>query len=270
MTKKIVRTLLVIFLILFWIIRMFQTETEVTNQEELVFECDEWAETDSLTLMRRHNRSWLEYTWNDNFCTQYTTSYDWVQQASLDRADLKIRNWRTDDDFWGAIYKSLYFHDRGALGPLQDSLRAIGRQAQMDRDVFARMVVAFVQDIPYNYVMPESCEGYDKHPCVPNERFGIFSPVEFLYRLQGDCDTRTVLLFTLLSNFGYQPVIINSLEYGHSMLALDITSSGDYLVYKGRRYAFWETTNTGWLPGMIPPDMNNKRYWNVVLDTESL
>jgi hypothetical protein len=70
----------------------------------------------------------------------------------------------------------------------------------------------------------------------------------------------------LLKNFGYSPIIINSNEYLHSMLALDLPASGDYLIHKGKRYAFWETTNVGWLPGMLPPDMNNTSYWNVILD----
>ncbi|MFZ6000118.1 MAG: hypothetical protein ACOYW3_06375 [Bacteroidota bacterium] len=271
MTKKVVRTLIVIFLLMVWIIRAFHEQQDLVEVPEQPSEvCDELEVIDTLSRSLQHQRSWLEYTWNQDFCTVYSTGDDFVMKASLHRRSFKVANWQNDDDFWREVYKMLYFHDKDELSVLQDSLRSIGDASQMDRDEFARMVVAFVQDIPYNYVMPKGCEGFDQHPCVANERYGIFSPVEFLHRLQGDCDTRTVLLFTLLTNFGYQPIIINSNEYGHSMLALDISTSGDYLIHKGKRYAFWETTNTGWLPGMIPPDMSNKNYWNVVLDTEML
>lgn len=269
MTKKLFRTLVVVFLILVWMVRLYQEQKrEEPVADHIAVACVEEAYTDSLTLMRTHKRAWLEYTWNDEFCTQYSLEHDSVLSAAYFRANSKVRNWQNDDDFWREIYKQLYFHDRFAVSALQDSLQRRG--SGLDRDAFARMVVAFVQDIPYNYIMPKGCEGYDSHPCVPNERYGILSPVEFLYRLQGDCDTRTVLLFTLLANLGYEPLIINSDEYAHSMLALNISASGDYFLYKGKRYAFWETTNTGWLPGMIPPSMNNKNYWNVVLDIDQL
>ncbi len=133
---------------------------------------------------------------------------------------------------------------------------------------FATMVVAFVQDIPYEYVIQEECTGSETAPCNGNVMLGLYSPVEFLGKMHGDCDTRTVVLYTLLRNFGYEPLIINSNEYLHSMLALDVASSGDDFEYKGKKYAYWETTNVGWLAGMLPPDMNNKDYWSVALDYE--
>ena len=129
------------------------------------------------------------------------------------------------------------------------------------------MIVAFVQDIPYQYVLSDGCQN-KVGECNPYVSWGIYSPVEFMHHLKGDCDTRTVLLYTLLKNFGFDPLIINSKEYRHSMLALDLPSAGDDFLYKGRRYAYWETTNIGWMPGMLPPEMNNEAYWAVALDYE--
>ena len=270
MTRKLFRTLAVIFLLLFWMIRLFQSQPTLETEEPAPTGamCNETESTDTVTLLRTHQRLWLEHGAQLNYCTQYQISYDSMQRAAGYRTRSRVRDWRNEEDFWSEVYKMLYYLDRGGLRAVLDSLRTAG--AHLDRDAFARMVVAFVQDIPYNYVVPKSCEGFEGHPCVPNERYGILSPIEFLYRLQGDCDTRTVLLFTLLTNMGYQPVIVNSREYAHSRLALDIPASGDYFVHKGRRYVFWETTNVGWEPGMLPPSMNNKYYWNVVLDTEQL
>ncbi len=272
MTKKIIRTMLFLLVVLVLLIRQFAEQTEVATEGEVTQTslCNELMLTDSLTLARTHQRVWLEYMHNMDFCTRYEVDHQQVAQAATYRTASRVRNWQNDADYWHEVYRMLYNYDKDNLKALQDSLLHVGLVKQLDRHAFARMVVAFVQDIPYNYIMPKGCEGYDQHPCVANERYGILSPVEFLYRLQGDCDTRTVLLFTLLTNLGYQPVIVNSSEYAHSMLALDIPASGDFLVHKGRRYAFWETTNTGWLPGMIPPGMNNLHYWHVVLDTEHL
>jgi hypothetical protein len=57
-------------------------------------------------------------------------------------------------------------------------------------------------------------------------------------------------------------------EYRHAMIAIDLPASGDHIIHKGKKFYFWETTNTGWLPGMLPPDTNNIAYWKITLDHE--
>jgi hypothetical protein len=52
------------------------------------------------------------------------------------------------------------------------------------------------------------------------------------------------------------------------MLAVDVPTEGDYFEHNGRKFYFWETTAMGWLPGMLPPDMNNTDYWTIILDYE--
>jgi hypothetical protein len=269
MIKKTGRLLFIVFAILFLVIRSFhavQDDSVATSYEQIG--CDEFEEIDSIQQAMFHQRSWLEYTRNDSYCTQYQFLSSAAEDSYTYRNELTMQDDLTDEDFWKRLYSSLYEHDREKLIHLQDSLKAIADLRQLDHGEFARFVVAFIQDIPYSYVIPDDCTEHPDHPCLPNVRFGILSPVEFLYSLQGDCDTRTVLAYTLLRNLGYNPVIINSNEYRHSMLALDTPASGDDFIYKGRKYSYWETTNIGWLPGMLPPDMNNKDYWNVALDYE--
>jgi len=268
MTKKILRLLFFVFVILFLVIRHFHNEIQTSESVNNIVECDEYEEIDSILSIRTNHRSWREYTYNDNYCTAYQLTSSDVINSFAFRDSLAFDDQIPETDFWQKVYFALYQHDRSKLVPLQDSLRHLREQYNLDRGSFARFVVAFVQDIPYNYIAPGNCAEYTGHPCVPDVQFGILSPVEFLYSLQGDCDTRTVLLYTLLRNFGYDPLIINSREYRHSMLALDIPASGESFLYKGRTYSYWETTNIGWLPGMLPPDMNNKNYWSVALDYE--
>ena len=96
--------------------------------------------------------------------------------------------------------------------------------------------------------------------------YGLYSPSEFIWQLKGDCDTRTVLLYSMLQNMGFDAVIFISSQYAHSMLGVDVPSSGDYLRHKGVNYYFWETTSKGWVPGALPPDMQQLAYWEVALD----
>jgi len=267
--RKVVTVIILLVVILNIMISLFH-EGQPTGQyytEELT-DCLEYSVKDSLNGSISHERNWEEFGLNQQYCAIYSVSEQDAALAEHLRNTTEVHDHADDMDVWRELYHNLYIQAKDRLAQVQDSLTHVaGTTAQVDRNVFARIVVAFVQDIPYEYVMSEGCEGRDA-ACSPNVSWGLYSPVEFMYHLKGDCDTRTVLLYTLLKNFGYSPLIINSREYRHSMLALDIPSAGDDFRYKGQRYAFWETTNVGWLPGMLPPEMNNKAYWNVALDYE--
>lgn len=264
--KRLIGILFIIFTILYWLVSAFESCTTDLSYEIDTVAVDDFETLDTTETIHRHWRSWLDYHNNERYALEYAVASSQETEAYQERDAFAVDYWETDEQFWKKVYFDLYEKNKLHLNFIQDSLLSIRDSLQLDRENFARMVVSFVQDIPYNYILPDSCAGHDDFPCVPNVKYGILSPVEFLNTLQGDCDTRTVLLFTLLRNFGYEPIILNSTEYLHSMLALDIATSGEYMEHNGKRYAFWETTNVGWLPGMIPPDMSNQAYWNVILD----
>lgn len=257
---------IIVFLALFFLLVNLYTELDQhsdindDNAQEEYIPCDELSMADTIRQRLINGRSWIEYVNNTGFCSTYDVAYSDVDNAEYNRNRINVEYWNDDADYWRQVYTQIYFDNKDHLQSVQDSLLAIKEQNQLGRDEFATMVVAFVQDIPYEYVIAEDCKGDETAPCNGNVALGIYSPVEFLGRMHGDCDTRTVLLYTLLRNFGYEPLILNSNEYLHSILALDVTSAGEDFEYKGRRYAYWETTNVGWLAGMLPPDMNIKVF----------
>lgn len=190
-----------------------------------------------------------------------------VDQSANFRNEVRLPGADTYTSYWGNVYTSLYRFDSARLKTIQDSLSQMAIEKALNRTEFAHMVVKFIQDIPYSYIMSDPCEATKNgKPCRGDSRFGILSPLEFLYSLHGDCDTRTVLLYGIFRNLGYDPLILISNEYLHSMLALNIPAAGEYLTHRGKKYYFWETTNTGWEPGMLAPDMQNKAYWDIALD----
>ena len=135
-------------------------------------------------------------------------------------------------NFWGELYQHLVEHSKENLLPFYNQLK-VERDANLMTDSeFAEMIVTFVQDIPYAYILGDaSCNDYEVTlgGCVENIKYGILSPAEFLYSLQGDCDTRTVLLYSALSHFGYDVRIAVSDEYAHSMLLLNLPNYGPYI-----------------------------------------
>jgi hypothetical protein len=266
--KKVLRTLFFFFIGLYVVIHFFSSEDEGTTVPEYVDEETDYADTLNSEIIITHKR-----VWQDVRSIKHSMRYSLSSMASHDsynfRDTVTIAEDGTEKNFWNKFYFSLYDHDRDRLKAVQDSIHLMAAEDKTEPHELPLTVVSFVQDIPYHYILSsDSCATHTDFPCVPLQRYGILSPVEFLYSLDGDCDTRTVLLFTLLKNLGFSPIIVNSAQYHHSMLALDIPTEGDYFIHKGRKFYFWETTATGWLPGMLPPEMNNPDYWTIILDYE--
>ena len=86
-----------------------------------------------------------------------------------------------------------------------------------------------------------------------------------LHHLNGDCDSRTLFIYTVLKKFNYDVVILNSDLYAHSIIGLNIPSSGRYKYYNGKRYYTWETTAKGYELGVLPADFSNIDYWYIAL-----
>ncbi len=226
-------------------------------------DCGETSFDDKISGERNHTRNWRLTSTRDEYCAQYLTNNELNTKHHKARKGLSQQN-LDYTNYWGSVYDQLVSQSSGDIDYIVDSLRQISATKNLNALAFAELMVSFVQDIPYSFVMREGCEGKSK-PCIANQAFGILSPYEFLHTLSGDCDTRAVLLFAMLENAGYIPMIVISDKYAHAMLALQIPTSGDYITYKNQKFYFWETTAIGWLPGMLPPQNNNINYWQIAL-----
>jgi hypothetical protein len=268
--KKVIRVIFFLFVALFLIVRYYATVEEdyMASPTEIVEEDFYSADTLENEIRLTHTRIWRDFDDRQRSMT-YSVLSSSASESSRFRNSVEVEFDGREKVFWKDLYFDLFDHDQSVLSSLQDSIVLLANREDSKATDLMYSVVSFVQDIPYSYIIStDSCASHNDHPCVPLQRYGILSPVEFLYSLAGDCDTRTVLLFTLLKKLGYDPIIVNSAQYRHSMLAVDVPTEGDYFEHKGRKFYFWETTATGWLPGMLPPDMNNTDYWTIILDYE--
>lgn len=252
------------FLISFW--------TSGDLPEEMTWlepACEERLLEDLQTLDRQHQREWQAPGLSQSYCMQYATTNEESTASAMMRTDLRARY--DEGNFWGSIYAQLVTQSADKLDYLADSLKRVADRENYDAFDLARVTVAFVQDIPYSYVIPVDCSEYNigNSPCMGQVPYGIISPYEFAHTLYGDCDTRAVLLYVLLRKLGFDPMIVVSNEYAHAMLAINLPAQGEFLTHAGKRYYFWETTATGWGVGMLPPDTNNKNYWKIALVHES-
>lgn len=266
--KKLFRVLFFIFAVLYVVIHLFDSiEPETTVSEEFDGDYDSTFVAGSQEGIL-HHRVWKDLDDSQHALTFSLAASD-NESSFHHRDEVEVPEDGTEKGFWRNLYLDLYDHDKTTLQPLSDSLLALANRDNLIENGLVYATVSMVQDVRYNYILQsDSCFTHTDYPCVPLQRYGVLSPVEFMYSLAGDCDTRTLLLFTLLKNLGYDPIIVNSYQYKHSMLAVDLPVTGDYFIHKGRKFYFWETTSKGWLPGMLPPDMSNPDYWTIILDYE--
>ena len=204
----------------------------------------------------------------------------------LSKRDIRIsrnnrnRNYMTNG--FSGLYQDLSIFNDALLERVYVSLDSLRLAKKMDEKTFAEAIVSMIQDIPYKLTLETDCaQGAQQSRfvmeylnqcsepcCLGNTKFGLQAPPEFLGNLYGDCDTRTLCLYTILKHFDYDVGIINSNQLAHSMLAINLPYKGVYKSYNNKRYYLWETTNAGFMPGYVPPDYNNMNLWEMELTSK--
>lgn len=243
--------------------------------EEKIVDEDIKTEGKPDDVLRSHARNWRDLQFNKYAAKLEVWKQDFAT-AKKNREKIKVRNAKTSQVYWRQIYQNLIRHDAEQLDQVLETFITIGREKELNQLEFAQMVVSCVQDIPYVLIYTDPCSNLanesadlqalaNKHSCKGPVKYGLQSPTEFMYNLQGDCDTRTVFLFTILSRLGYKVCILNSDTYGHSMFGIDVSAKGKYKNYRGNHYYFWETTAKGWDIGVLPPEMGQVNNWDVIL-----
>ena len=179
------------------------------------------------------------------------------------------------------VVYSIKEFDKNKLSRVYPLFDSISKANKLDKISFAEMIVSFVQDIPYVLVLEDDCNPnlYNdsftrKYLSSPNakcdgyQKFGINTPVEFLANLNGDCDTRTLLLYTIFSHYDYDVALMSSEYYGHSILGINLPLNGIAYTYHNQRYILWETTMKNAKPGNIPEEVSNLNNWRISLKSK--
>lgn len=227
------------------------------------------GKTEDLLISR--NMSWNGYSGE-----KYHGNYS-VKKSDLDQSR-NFKNSLSQQSAYNSVIYNLSAYDSNKLSGLYSMFDKIQSERRLNNKMFAEMVVSFVQQIPYYLVLDQSCNINDyqdpsvkqilkENPgrCTPNQKFGITTPVEFMANLQGDCDSRTVLLYTILKHYNYEVAIFSSEIYKHSILGVELPYNGVKYPIAGHQYTLWETTDI-FSPGTIPQPITNLNYWSLSLN----
>jgi hypothetical protein len=171
-------------------------------------------------------------------------------------------------------------NDSRKLDPIISKFQTKAREKGLNAVQTAEMVCTFVQEIPYFLVHDLDCKqavqqagsGFmvqyhmENKPCLPNILGGVQTPYEFLHNLKGDCDTRSLLAYSILKKMGIPASIWISETYGHSVLGVGLpVAGGFYKNVNGIKHYAVELTAKGFRLGMISPEQQIESNWDIAL-----
>lgn len=220
---------------------------------------------------------WRQPSSGDRFQLAYAHGLDAGRAIESDHArlaeDFEFR-WADENSFrwnipqdcvgreWTCIYSTILARSEVDLAPMVARIEA-GMAAAMQTGTAtdaatspwtttdaARWLLAFVQQIPYR--LPEQ------------HAFGVLPPPLVASRDWGDCDSKALLLIHLLDYFGIDAVLIQSQAHAHALVGVAVPTGQDGFEYRGRTYAWAETTAEHAPLGWLHPDWRTPDDWRVI------
>lgn len=229
------------------------------------------------TLITRY-RIWQDYE-GKKYEGKYQLRLSDLKNAAYYKNNLPLS--QNNINSYDKIIYSLKENDKNKLNGVYKLFDSINKSNKLSKVKFAEMVVSFIQDIPYALILDKGCDAslyndtftrqYLLDPnasCDGNQRFGINTPVEFLASLKGDCDSRTVLLYTIFAHYNYDVAVLSSEFYGHSILGINLPINGTAYNYNENSYVMWETTAPNCKPGIISNKISNLNNWRISLKSK--
>lgn len=221
-----------------------------------------------------HHRIWKDYSNNRHEADLKIRLSDYKNASQL-RNNLSIPLNSTSQ--YNRIVSTIYDYDINKLDLIYTTLDRLQVEKELNKVEFAEVIVSLIQDIPYSLILSDACSANiykddfikeylnNNGECQGYTKYGLLSPVEFLSTLKGDCDTRTLLLFTILDHYNYDVAMLSSELYKHSIIGINLPYKGISKSINGKSYIVWETTNQGIPPGLISREISDMRFWNVSL-----
>jgi hypothetical protein len=175
------------------------------------------------------------------------------------------------------IVSQIYDFDKNKLSRIYMMFDSLKTKNNLNEIQFAQVITSCIQDIPYTLILDNACDArqYSEDfirsylsnggKCEGYIKFGLLTPIEFMGSLEGDCDTRTLFLFTVLNHYNYDVAMLGSELYKHSVIGINLPFNGVSKSINGKRYVIWETTEQGIPPGIIPRELSDMRFWSVNL-----
>ncbi|MBD3299953.1 MAG: hypothetical protein GF347_01230 [Candidatus Moranbacteria bacterium] len=149
------------------------------------------------------------------------------------------QNW--ENEYYGIFLKSA--HNDDSIEDLAVQLETLAQKNNLNENETVEMVVAFVQDIPYDN---DKADGILEGLTDIKPRY----PYEVLYENLGVCSGKSFLLVAILRQLEFGAALLEYSEQNH--MAVGIQCPKEYSIDKASGYCYTETTTFGHKIGIIP------------------
>jgi len=223
--------------------------------------------------------TWWDFIQNKYALNYGTSATRYFESTQFHDQQFKAIKATNNLEFYGQLYRQLDLNDVKKLDSVIIKLQQNATRKQLNAVQTAEMVCTFVQEIPYFLVHDFDCKTAvaesnsdfmveyhrSNKPCLPEVPGGVQSPYEFMHNLKGDCDTRSLLAFTILRSMGIPASVWISEAYGHSVLGVGLpVSTGFYKEINGVKHYAVELTAKGFRLGMISPEQQVRNNWDML------
>lgn len=152
---------------------------------------------------------------------------------------------------YDALVKAIFLQNKQPLKFIYEMFMVSMPNAS--EQYFVNSVIYFVQSIPYK-IPPSEYKG--------KKTSGLFTPVVCLAEGYGDCDTKSLLLCSILAH-KYELIYLNSTRHAFIGVKMQPTANQEYVEINGIQYVLCEMTSK-WKLGKLPvssvEDINNGKY----------
>ncbi|MDC1222219.1 hypothetical protein N8Z47_06080 [Salibacteraceae bacterium] len=224
----------------------------------------------------KHLLDWEDYNSTAYQGTVSIKKMDFTAAKNF-RNNLSNQVYTTED--YNQIVRNIHEGSNNGMEGVYHMFDSIIIAVKPTRQEFAEIVVSCIQDIPYYLILDGKCDAndypqgefihqylLDNNSCVDHVKYGLLGPLEFIATLHGDCDTRTLLLYTILKHYDFNVLMLVSQRLQHSILAVELPRfDGKYFPFRNRRFTWWETTQPNIPPGLISNEYANPNLWQVSL-----
>jgi len=237
---------------------------EIENEREREKKLGEWLQEDSTDKASSTGMKKIVWRWQDFDAGLHKISFEVNEQALSSITDHReLMDLGTNPN---SVYSHLYSKSLPSLNPIIEALKTEIKKSNFSTDEAyiksLEMVVSAVQFIPYTLILDNNgrcpCEmpfGSFSGDCAVQENgrgccagimpFGVYAPAEFMFHKKGDCDTRSLFAYSILSQMGFDVAVMISIQQGHSVLGVHLKNK-NFPAYGtaagGKKYFLWELT----------------------------
>lgn len=262
------------------LIKNLELLPQIKEDSETETRTEKVRDSNTNEMLNKHLIIWENpHFYGKDQLTYFTGERSYLASKDVHSSITSISYGGSQVEYWNKVYNRLLSNDLAKVDSLATLVSTISKERRYSQLQTSEYLISLIQELPYVLVHDYSCQELvnnsndfvrnyhiEGKPCLPNIIAGVHSPYEFMHTLAGDCDTRSLFGFAVLTKLGISSSIWISEQYGHSILGVGVpVASNVQKSVMGVPHFGVELTSKGYRLGMISPEHRNLKNWDIAL-----